>query len=257
VLQLRFPPPARWFPLALAVEPAPQELVTEAPAVEAPQAIAPATLDAEPVVVEPEASAASTTTGSAATTGSTTTGSAVTGSMVAGSTVTELVTEAPAVEAPQAIAPATLDAEPVVVEPEVVETDSLRRFDSRRFGDQLLRRWLDGCWRDTLRSINHHRWKRRLSLKRQWKPSRRRRKPQLKHRLSKPRLSSEWRAHPGAVARRFRDIIRRWRTGHWRGGMAMTRHHFLKAKAPPAVIAPPIKPPLNRPAHSPSSKRAK
>jgi hypothetical protein len=24
-------------------------------------------------------------------------------------------------------------------------------------GDQLLRRWLDGCWRDTLRSINHHR----------------------------------------------------------------------------------------------------
>ena len=35
--------------------------------------------------------------------------------------------------------------------------DSLRRFDSRRFGDQLLRRWLDGCWRDTFRSINHHR----------------------------------------------------------------------------------------------------
>ena len=38
-------------------------------------------------------------------------------------------------------------------------------------------------------------------------------------------FKSEWRAHPGAVARRFRDIIRRWRTGHWRGGMAMTRHY--------------------------------
>jgi hypothetical protein len=34
------------------------------------------------------------------------------------------------------------------------------------------------------------------------------------------------------------------------------RRSLLKAKAPPAVIAPRIKPPLNRPAHSPSSKRA-
>ena len=42
-------------------------------------------------------------------------------------------------------------------------------------------------------------------------------------------FKSEWRAHPGAVARRFRDIIRRWRTGHWRGGMAMTRHHYRLA----------------------------
>ena len=42
-------------------------------------------------------------------------------------------------------------------------------------------------------------------------------------------FKSEWRAHPGAVARRFRDIVRRWRTGHWRGGMAMTRHHYRLA----------------------------
>ena len=39
-------------------------------------------------------------------------------------------------------------------------------------------------------------------------------------------FKGEWRPHPGAVARCFRDIVRRWRTGHWRGGMAMTRHHY-------------------------------
>lgn len=35
--------------------------------------------------------------------------------------------------------------------------DSLRRFDNRCFGDRLLRRWLDGCWRDNFRSINDQR----------------------------------------------------------------------------------------------------
>ncbi len=30
---------------------------------------------------------------------------------------------------------------------------------------------------------------------------------------------------PSAVTRCFRDIVRSWRTGHWRGGMAMTRHY--------------------------------
>ena len=34
---------------------------------------------------------------------------------------------------------------------------ALRRFDSRCFGDRLLRRWLDGCWRDNFRSINDQR----------------------------------------------------------------------------------------------------
>lgn len=38
-------------------------------------------------------------------------------------------------------------------------------------------------------------------------------------------FKGERRAHPGAVTRCFRDIVRSWRTGHWRGGMAMTRHY--------------------------------
>ena len=38
-------------------------------------------------------------------------------------------------------------------------------------------------------------------------------------------FKGERRAHPGAVTRCFRDIVRSWRTGHWRGGMALTRHY--------------------------------
>ena len=48
-------------------------------------------------------------------------------------------------------------------------------------------------------------------------------------------------------------------TGDWRARGAArggARRSPLKVKAPPVVIARPIKPPLNRLAHSPSNKRA-
>lgn len=38
-------------------------------------------------------------------------------------------------------------------------------------------------------------------------------------------LQGERRAHLCCDAESFRDIVRSWRTGHWRGGMAMTRHY--------------------------------
>ncbi len=183
----------------------------------APVTVEPATMEpvtAEPVVVEPVAAAEPLVVDAA--------------EVVAPAAVEpapqEPVTEAPAVEAPQAIAPVTLDAEPVVVEPEAVETTPVVAAPVETIAPVA----------ETVEQA---------PVTEAALPNR----PSPGEQAGRSGGSSPChRATTRAPAPDYVPEAPRHSTG-------CARRSPLKVKAPPVVIARPIKPPLNRLAHSPSS----